>query len=404
MSFLFCCTYIVHSPADAYTASATVSGSSANLTLTSKVDTTKTITFWLVAGDNITFAQDGNNIKISATDGTGGGSGSQSDADVLVHKGGDTDQTAIIGGTNTEAIGKNALALGNSSKANAENTVSIGYGNETAAANSTAVGSGNKVSGEKSTAVGYGNIVSGSRSGAFGDPNNITGSGSYALGNDNTVSGDNTFVIGNGVTATSNNSVILGNGSADGGANTVSVGAAGSERKIVNVAPGTNDTDAVNYGQLQAALGATGSGEAFYALQDKVENMENRIDKMGTRINKVGAGAAALAAMHPICDDDCNLTFSAGLGSYKGERAVAMGMFYRFNPRIMMNCGAAVGNDNNMYNLGFNIALDKCVGEKLPSKAVMAKELNALRDVVAEQDAKIAKLTAMGEEMSKKKK
>lgn len=372
--------------ADAYTTSATVSGSTANLTLTSKIDTSKTITFGLVAGDNITFAQDGNNIKISATDGTGGGGGTQSEADVLVHKGGDADKTAIIGGANTEATGKNGLALGNSSKANAENAVSIGYKNELSntATNSTAVGAENIVTGERSTAVGYKNTVTGNRSGAFGDPNNISGSGSYALGNDNTVTGNNTFVIGNNVTASSNNSVILGNGSADGGANTVSVGAAGAERKIVNVAPGTNETDAVNYGQLQAALGATGSGDAFYALQDKVENMGNRIDKMGTKINKVGAGAAALAAMHPVCDDDCNLSFSAGLGAYKGERAVAVGMFYRFNPRVMMNCGAAVGNDNNMYNIGFNFALDRNVEYNLPSKAAMAKQIELLTAEVEE--------------------
>ena len=308
------------------------------------------------------------------------------EASELVHKG--SNASAVMIGKNTEATGQDALAFGNSSKANASEAVAVGYNNT--------------VTGEKSTAVGNNNTVSGARSGAFGDPNNVTGSGSYAFGNDNTISGNNTFVMGNNVTATSNNAVILGHGSADGGDNTVSVGSATLKRRIVNVANAAADTDAVNLGQVNALLGTSGTGAAFYALKDEVAGIHSKVERLGTRINKVGAGAAALAAMHPVYDEDSKITFSAGLGAYRNEKAAALGAFYRFSDRVFMNCGATVGNDNNMYNIGLNFALDRHVGAKLPSKAVMARELAVLREKTAEQDAKIAKLTAMLQELLEK--
>lgn len=250
------------------------------------------------------------------------------------------------------------------------NRTAYGLDSTATADYATSIGYNNNVSGIKSTAVGNNNTVSGERSGAFGDPNVVSGSGSYAFGNDNSVSGNNTFVFGNNVSSTSHNSVILGNNSSDGGDNTVSVGSASLKRKIVNVADGSAPSDVATYGQLQAALGATGSGEAFNALKDEVAGMQNRIDKMGTRINKVGAGAAALSALHPVYDEDCKLTFSAGLGTYKNEKAAAIGAFYRFSDRVMMNTGATVGNGNNMYNVGLNFALDRNV-RNLPSRRVL---------------------------------
>ena len=170
--------------------------------------------------------------------------------------------------------------------------------------------------------------------------------------------------------------------------------------RITGVADGVNDHDAATYGQL------TSMGQ----------ELNSQIDRMGTRIDKVGAGAAALAAMHPVYDEDSKLTFSAGLGAYRGEQAAAVGMFYRFTDRVMMNAGATVGNNDNMYNVGLNFALDRNVGSKLPSKAVMAKQLTAqnekievltaenqgMKNKMAEQDAKIAKLMAMLEELKNK--
>ncbi|MCQ2362901.1 MAG: YadA-like family protein, partial [Acidaminococcaceae bacterium] len=199
--------------------------------------------------------------------------------------------------------------------------------------------------------------------------------------------------------------------------NTVSVGTPNGERRIVNVAKAVTDTDAVNLAQVNDLLGTSGTGREFRDLQRDVAGIHNQIDRMGTRINKVGAGAAALAAMHPVYDEDCKLTFSAGLGAYRSEKAAAVGMFYRFSDRVMMNAGTAVGNDNNMFNIGLNFALDRHVGTKLPSKAVMVRQLTAqnekiniltaenqsMKNKMAEQDAKIAKLMALLEEIAKKK-
>ncbi|MCQ2363840.1 MAG: hypothetical protein MJ041_05875, partial [Acidaminococcaceae bacterium] len=193
-------TVISGTMADAYTGSVSVAGNSANLILTSTVDSSKSISFGLVAGSNIAFVEESGKIKISAA----------GEAEELVHKGGDV--TAVRIGTGTEAVGQNAVVFGNNSKANANDAVAIGYNNI--------------VTGVKSTAVGNNNVVSGNNSGVFGDPsrieadnaygvgnNNIirsSATGSFATGNNNDISGENTFVFGSNVTSTSKNSVILG--------------------------------------------------------------------------------------------------------------------------------------------------------------------------------------------------
>ncbi|MBQ8918979.1 MAG: YadA-like family protein [Acidaminococcaceae bacterium] len=90
----------------------------------------------------------------------------------------------------------------------------------------------------------------------------------------------------------------------------------------------------------------TGDDMAVTRLGDRI----NRLDK---RINKVGAGAAALAALHPLdFDPDEKWDFSAGAGSYKGEHAVALGAFYRPNEDTMFSIGGTIGNGDNMVNVG----------------------------------------------------
>ena len=284
-----------------------------------------------------------------------------------------------------------------------DTVTAIGSNNTMGAEHTYAFGENNEVTGRQSIAAGFGNKVSGSNSGAFGDPNEVSGDGSYAVGNNNTVSGNNSFALGNSTNVSGNGSVALGNGSIATEDNVVSVGSETQQRKIVNVADGEvaeNSKEAVNGGQLwkveQEIEGAIGADvtELENKVDSNVSALNNRIDHMGTRINKVGAGAAALAAMHPVYDEDSKLTFSAGLGAYRNEKAAAVGMFFRFSPRVMMNAGATVGNDNNMYNVGLNFALDKHVRGGLPSKAVMAKQLTA-------QNEKIEVLTAENQGMKK---
>ena len=264
-------------------------------------------------------------------------------------------------------------------------TVELGKGSKATGTQSIAIGFGNKVSGNNSGAIGDPNTVEGDNSWAFGNNNQIPGSNSIVLGNKNNVSGSNTFVLGNNVTADVDNAVVLGVGS-KAEADAVSVGSDGGERQIKHVKDGTDDTDAATVGQLKALAGGTGAG---------LEEVTHRISNLDSKVNKVGAGAAALAALHPL-DTDNKFTMAAGFGNYRNANAMALGMFYRPTDKVMFSVGGAMGNGENMINAGVSFALDKGVGT---SKAAMAKQITnlleenkAIRAENAEQKAEIQEL------------
>ncbi len=264
--------------------------------------------------------------------------------------------------------------------------ISMGQGSEASGSESISIGNAvggqkNEASGTQSIAIGFGNKVTGDHSGAFGDPSTVTGTNSYAFGNNNTVGGNNTFVMGNNVNTNASNAVVLGDGSV-GVDNAVSVGAPGNERQIKNVAPGTEATDVATMGQ--------------------VYTVAQNINKVDNRLNKVGAGAAALAALHPIDTDD-KFTMGMGYGNYRSAHAMAMGMFYRPTEKIMISVGGAFGNGENMVNAGISFALDKGKGFGT-SKAVMAKNIKALsaeNAAIKEENAGMKKqLDAQGQEIA----
>ncbi len=245
-------------------------------------------------------------------------------------------------------------------------TVALGKGSEATGTQSIAIGYGNKVSGNNSGAIGDPNTVEGDNSWAFGNNNKIPGSNSIVLGNNNNVSGSNTFVLGSNVTADVDDAIVLGDGStAEAGA--VSVGAKGKERQIKHVADGTEDTDAATVGQLKALAGGTGAG---------LDEVTRRISNVDSKVNKVGAGAAALAALHPM-DTDGKFSMAAGFGNYRDANAMALGLFYRPNDRVMFSMGGSLGNGENLLNVGVSFALDKGV---TTSKAAMARKINALEE------------------------
>lgn len=124
--------------------------------------------------------------------------------------------------------------------------------------------------------------------------------------------------------------------------------------------------------------------------------MNHRVDNLDSRIDKVGAGAAALAALHPLdFDPDAKWDFAAGYGNYGGENAVAVGTFYRPNEDTMFSVGGTFGNGENMINAGVSLKIGAGSSHVTTSRVAMAKEIKAMRDVVAKQDAQIQKLTAM---------
>lgn len=136
----------------------------------------------------------------------------------------------------------------------------------------------------------------------------------------------------------------------------------GGNQKVTGVAAGeisSTSTDAVNGSQLFAT--------------------NQQVSKLGNRINKVGAGAAALAALHPLdFDPDDKWDFAAGYGNYNGENAAAIGAYYRPNEDTMFSVGGSFGNGENMVNAGVSLKLGQ--GNHVStSKVAMAKEIKDLR-------------------------
>ena len=155
-----------------------------------------------------------------------------------------------------------------------------------------------------------------------------------------------------------------------------------NDQKVTNVAAGeisATSKDAVNGSQL-------------YKTNQEVVNNTNRINKLGSRVNKVGAGAAALAALHPMdFDPDDKLTFSAGYGNYAGENAAAIGAYYRPDEKVMFSVAGTVGNGENMVNAGVSFALDR-TNHVSNSRTALAREVIDLRGQLAVMGAKMAKM------------
>lgn len=155
---------------------------------------------------------------------------------------------------------------------------------------------------------------------------------------------------------------------------------------ITNVKAGEADTDAVNYGQLK------NTNQRIDGVENQVISNANRINQLGNRVNKVGAGAAALAALHPMdFDPDDKLTFSAGYGNYGGENAAAIGAYYRPDEKVMFSVGGTVGNGENMVNAGVSFALDR-TNHVSNSRTALAREVIDLRGQLAVMGAKMAKM------------
>ncbi|WP_304075291.1 ESPR-type extended signal peptide-containing protein [Phascolarctobacterium succinatutens] len=154
-----------------------------------------------------------------------------------------------------------------------------------------------------------------------------------------------------------------------------------NDQKVTNVAAG----------ELSATSKDAVNGSQLYATNQEVANNTNRINQLGSRVNKVGAGAAALAALHPMdFDPDDKLTFSAGYGNYGGENAAAIGAYYRPDEKVMFSVGGTVGNGENMVNAGVSFSLDR-TNHVSNSRTAMAREILDLRAEVTELKAMVAK-------------
>ena len=161
-------------------------------------------------------------------------------------------------------------------------------------------------------------------------------------------------------TVTTGNTVMSSSGlTIKNGPSMTQTGVDAGGKRITNVAAGKADTDAVNVGQLKQIGGA--------------------INKVDNRINRVGAGAAALAALHPLdFDPDDKWDFTLGYGNYKDAHSLALGAFYRPNEDTMISVGGSIGGGENMVNAGLSMKLGQ--GNHVStSKVAMAKEIKDLR-------------------------
>lgn len=155
-------------------------------------------------------------------------------------------------------------------------------------------------------------------------------------------------------------------------------------KKITHVAAGTEATDAVNYGQLKDVESKVDSNS------QAITNINSHVNRLDNRINKVGAGAAALAGLHPLdFDPSDKWNFAVGYGNYRNANSVAVGAFYRPNEDTMVSVGTNFGNGENMVNAGVSFKLGQGSSYAGVSKAELAEENQKLKANDAAQDQKI---------------
>lgn len=155
----------------------------------------------------------------------------------------------------------------------------------------------------------------------------------------------------------------------------------GNKTYVSNKGLNANDqkVTGVEAGEISSTSKDAVNGSQLFATNQQVAQNAQSISKLGNRINKVGAGAAALAALHPLdFDPDDKWDFAAGYGNYNGENAAAIGAYYRPNEDTMFSVGGSFGNGENMVNAGVSLKLGQ--GNHVStSKVAMAKEIKDLR-------------------------
>lgn len=263
------------------------------------------------------------------------------------------DQVTTIGIDNR--IGSEAregVAIGNHLGINGYQTVAIGFGSEANAESALAFGSYSFANAENSLAI--------------GQSSEADVEGGVALGSGSVADREAGMAgyLSNGKTSAEWQSTL----------GAVSVGVVSDKwtdtRQITGVAAGTKDTDAVNVAQLKALESN---------VNDKVTVLNGRVDRLGTRVDRVGAGAAALAALHPLdFDPENKWDFAAGYGNYSGANAIAIGAFYRPDENQMFSIGGSFGGGENMVNAGISVKLGQGTGVST-SKVAMAKEIKNLK-------------------------
>lgn len=338
--------------------------------------------------------------------------------------------TAI--GFMAKAVNSFATALGPDATASGLYSLSAGLSAVASGENGAAYGRGAKALGKDSLALGY---LSSASDSAVALGNFAVASASDLTGVDGKSGAFSNIVLSTkGTEVNGINEYLLG---------PVSIGGKKANdttavylRQLKYVADGTADTDAVNVRQLREALkngGNSGGGdhggsgntsssivyeagdnititdgkndhtkvinatgitemkEKVNTLNERVDGMTGRISRLDDRVDKVGAGAAALAALHPLdYDPDDKLDVAAGYGHYAGASAVALGAYYRPNEDVMFSIGGSFGNGEEMMNAGVSVKVGSGKSGVTTSKAAMARRIQELEMNNAAQQERLA--------------
>lgn len=213
-----------------------------------------------------------------------------------------------------------------------------------------------------------------------------------------------TFTAGN--TAVSNEGVKIGDKAALTG-DTLKVngktyvsgdGLNANSQKITNVAAGSADTDAVNVKQVNDL--AARQGEAITENAAHIGELGRAVNKLDNRINRVGAGAAALAALHPgSYDPDDKLDVSAGVGNYRGANAAAVGLFFHPNERTILSVAGSMGGGENMVNAGVTLKVGPGHGTPTTVTTKTGQKVDVM-DILAKQTEILEKLAGNAKAVS----
>ena len=193
-------------------------------------------------------------------------------------------------------------------------------------------------------------------------------------------------------------SVTTGNTTIDNGGLTVKTGDDSHDAITIkqgNVNMGGNKIEGVAPGKVSQDSTDAVNGSQLWQRDQAINGLSGSVNKLGNRINRVGAGAAALAALHPLdFDPDDKWDFAAGYGNYRGANAAAVGAYYRPNEDTMFSVGGSFGGGENMVNAGVSIKLGQ--GNHVStSRVAMAKEIKDLRQNVANLNAIVNRQSAL---------
>lgn len=170
----------------------------------------------------------------------------------------------------------------------------------------------------------------------------------------------------------------------------------GLTRQITSVAAGTNDTDAVNVAQLKTVQQQLETNtNDITNLSNQVSNHTTIIRQLDNRMNRAVAGAAALAALHPLdFDENAKWDIAAGYGHYKNGNAAALGAFYRPNEDMQLSIGSTVGNCESVLNAGISVKIGSH-GTASVSRKTLTKQVEDLQHTVQTQQQEIEELKDM---------